>query len=97
MARAKRPPQPVREDRDERTRLEERFRVYVLKPGRHDTGMYIEAEDATLVCVASTGKGLETCLLTLRDESQITHNSIVGIKDDLERRWLVNPFGKGDE
>jgi len=98
VARAKRSrPQQVPEIvRDERDRVEGRFRIYKLLPGRK-RGVGLVVPGGLLVHIASTPSGVEETLIKLREEGQITHNSIVGIKDDVDRRWLINPLGKGDK
>lgn len=41
-------------------------------------------------------EGIGLCLQTLREEDEITDDSRVGIFDRLDRRWLVNPWARGD-
>jgi len=97
-ARARRRKLPVPEfveDRDERQRAEERYRIYVYLPGSKDEHG-LKVPGGRLVCIASTKRSVEDTLRVLRDEEQITNDSIVGIKDDVERKWLINPMAKGD-
>ena len=77
------------EERDERQRLRERYRIYLLPRG---------GGTSDLQCIATTrNKGwIGGTLIRLREEEQITHNSRVGLKDDVTNTWLINPFGKGD-
>lgn len=101
MARARRKVTRIEEpERSDRERKAGRFRVYVFEPRqRHLRGIKVPGGD--LVHLASTPNGLEACLIKLREEGQISHKSIVGIKDDVERHWLVNPMahvkGGGDD
>lgn len=37
-------------------------------------------------------QALGLCLLTLRDEGQLTHTSRVGVLDRDLRRWVINPW-----
>lgn len=77
-------PPEIPAERDERTRQEERYRIYTL------------AHDLRCIAATETLEAIGPCLDQLRKEEQITHNTRVGIKDDVTRTWLVNPFGKGD-
>ena len=98
MARARRRLRAIPsyvEERSEREREEGRYRIYVFKPGSKDRhGLVVPG--GRLIHIASTPSHVEECLSTLREEAQITHKSIVGIKDDVERKWLINPLAKGD-
>ena len=89
MARRKSPPAEIAIVRDERTRQQERYRIYELltpdKPGEE------------LSCIAATPnlEGIGITLSQLRKEEQIKHTSRIGILDDVEGTWLINPYAKG--
>lgn len=40
--------------------------------------------------------GIGACLVTLREEDEITNNSRIGVLDRLTRQWVVNPWARGD-
>lgn len=81
-----------RRDADPRALALERYRVYALADATHrpDDGLQ-------LLATAPDAQGLGLALITLREEGQITHNTRVGVKDDVLRKWIVNPFAKGDK
>lgn len=78
------------EHRDERQRQEERYRIYTLPKGGG-------SNDLRCIATTKTPESLGQTLVWLREEDQITHVSRVGIKDDVEGKWIINPFGLGEE
>lgn len=48
-------------------------------------------------CLCATSKdGIGTALVDLREHGEITNDTRVGIRDAVERTWIVNPWAKGD-
>jgi len=84
-----RPKKPlvIREHRDARQRDAERYRLYTL------------SSSGELRCITATGTlaGIGPMLDTIRKEGQLTNDSRVGIKDDVTRKWLINPYARGDD
>jgi hypothetical protein len=94
-ARSKRPAD-YEEERSDKEREEGRYRIYVYKPGSKDRhGLAVPG--GRLICLTATPANVEATLAVMREEKQITNDSIVGIKDDVERKWLINPLAKGDK
>lgn len=70
----------------------DRYRIYILvrKPDPRDQ------QHRTQRWLADTSlDGIGGCLSTLRAEEQITNDDKVGIRDRIERTWLVNPYAVG--
>ena len=40
-------------------------------------------------------QGIGTCLVTLRADGEISNDDKVGIRDRIEHKWIVNPYGVG--
>lgn len=59
--------------------------------------IYVVSASRAQKRIAETSlSGIGLALVTLRDEDEITHHSRVGIRDRIEGRWIVNPYGVGD-
>lgn len=80
-------------ERSERERHDERYRIYSLpRPWAHDHSIR-----PVLLATAPDVGGLGQALVTLRGENTITADTRVGIKDDVTRTWIINPWAVGDE
>jgi hypothetical protein len=73
----------------------DRYAIYSVVPqwdrtdevGEHVAGRKRLAETSL--------QGIGSCLVTLRNEGQLTNDSRVGILDRLDRTWIVNPWAVG--
>lgn len=91
--------QEVREDYEGE---DSRYAIYVVQPNHPTASTVGDAlrqafEGRPRKRIAETSlDGIGLCLQTLRDEDEITDDSRIGIFDRLSRKWLVNPWAKGD-
>jgi hypothetical protein len=69
---------------DERDRERERYAVYVIRE-----------RELVEVMATETLDGVGPMLKLLRDEQQIDHDSRIGVRDKVDRMWLINPYAKG--
>jgi hypothetical protein len=74
----------------------DRYAIYSIIPARGFRGGGERLERERREIATTSAEGIGVCLVTLRDEGQITNNSRVGILDRETRQWVINPWGKGD-
>lgn len=99
-------PYELPEERDERTRTEERYRIYELRPcpgcthcRARTTGRDLGHNHQVPVCVAAvaTPQGIGPALIVLADDDRnagVTAIPARGVKDDLERRWISSLWSR---
>ena len=83
---------------DDRDRERERYAVYAVKPAltaRIGRAPGPKKREMRELFSTPDAEGIGVGLVTLREESDITDDTRIGILDRVARKWVVNGWAKG--